>query len=95
MKDTPQGGSLRTRDVHTQAAGVPFHRDRPRAATHRAVLDEHAGGVRVDVQIDPLSTVRAANADGVLHTGIVAHGDRDVIHAARSAHRITPTGSGL
>jgi hypothetical protein len=57
--------------MHTQTTGVPFHRDRPRAAAHRTVLDQHARGVRVDVKIDPFSTVRAANADGVLHAGIV------------------------
>ena len=64
--------------MHTQATGVPFHRDRPRPAAHRAVLDQHARGIRVDVEIDPLSAVRAANADRVLHAGIVARADRDV-----------------
>jgi hypothetical protein len=64
--------------VHTQTTGVPFHRDRPRAAAHGAVLDQRARGIRVDVEIDPFSTVRAANADGVLHAGIVARAGRDV-----------------
>jgi hypothetical protein len=59
--------------MHAQpTAVVPFDADRPWAAAHRAVFDQHARGIRVDVEIDPLSTVRAADANGVLHADILA-----------------------
>jgi hypothetical protein len=43
--NVPHCWSLRSRDVHTQTTGVPFHHDRPRAAAHRAVLDQRARGI--------------------------------------------------
>jgi len=42
------------------------------AGAHRAVFDQHARGVWVDVEIDPLATIWAANADRVLHLDIFA-----------------------
>jgi hypothetical protein len=64
--------------MHAQPTTVPFYSDRPWAAAHRAVFDQHARGIRVDVEIDPLSTVRAANANGVLHAGILACAGRNI-----------------
>src|SRR6185503_413117 len=70
--------SLRPRDVYAQPTGVALYRDGPRLAAHRAVLDQVARGIRVDVEIDPLSTVGASNAGGVLHASILARAGRNV-----------------
>src|SRR3954470_18788334 len=76
-------GSLRPRDVYAQPTGVPFHGDRPWPAAHRAVFDQQAGRVRVDVEVHPLAAVRATNADGVLHGGILTHAGRNVTPPGR------------
>src|ERR1041385_338708 len=70
--------SLRPRHVHAQPTRVALHGDSPRPAAHGAVLDERARGVRVDIEIDPLATVRATNVDRVLHRRILARLGRDV-----------------
>ena len=55
--------SLRAADVDAQATTVALDGDQPRAAAHRAVLDELTGRVGIDVEVDVLATVRAAHFD--------------------------------
>ena len=58
---------LGPRDMHAQPAALAHHGDGPGPTAHGAILDEHALRIRIDIEVDPLAAVRAANANRVLH----------------------------
>jgi hypothetical protein len=57
---------LRACDVDAQPIAIALDRHGPRPAADRAILDERASRVGIDIEIDPLAAVRATNADRAL-----------------------------
>ena len=59
--------STDTVNPHLEPPAAAIDGDRPRMATHRAVLDVGAGGLRIDVEVDPFCAVRTFHARGFFH----------------------------
>lgn len=64
--------SLRAADMHAHLVAVALDHHLPRVAADGAILDEGAGRLGIDVEVDPLTAVRAAHANRLFHAGSVA-----------------------
>lgn len=53
--------------MHAEAIAGALDHHGPWPTAHRAVLDEHAGRVGIDIEVDPLTTVRTTHANRVFH----------------------------
>lgn len=74
--------------MDAQPITLPLDGDRPRPAADSAIFDEHAPRIRIDVEVDPLTAVRATHANGVLHLSTIAS-VRRLGHSVRVPESLT------